>query len=300
MITTRSFLNQTWIDLNSPTKEETDSLVLTQNIDPRIAKDLKAPTPAQHAEEQGQIIYTVLHLPTFRHLRSVCDIQEIDIIIGANNIITARYDSIDALHYFAKQIEVNEILNKGEDHHIFFGMMKEIYNALSDELSFMEDQIKDIEKNIFDGQEKAMVFAISNTGRNILNFKRIIEPHGNIFEFLKETGTEKFGNKFGAQTKSLIEEWRHIMRLVDSQVALITQLRETNNSMLSTKQNEIMKQLTIIGSTMLPLTIVGQIFGLSVNYFPFKNDPNAFWLVLAIMAMVMLFTVVYAKFKKWM
>lgn len=300
MITTRSFMNQTWIDLNSPSKEEADSLILSQDIDPAVAKDLLAPTPAQHIEDRGQIIYAVLHVPTFNRSRAICDIQEIDCVISANSLITARYDSIDALHYFAKQIEVNEILNKGENFHMFFGMMREVYNMMEDELAYMEDQMKEIEKNIFEGKEKEMVFVISNTTRNILNFRRITDPHGNILEFLKEIGIEKFGKEFGAQVKTLIDEWRHIMRIVNNQADLMIQLREANNSILSTKQNDIMKKITIIGSVMLPLTIIGQIFGLSISYFPLKNHPGAFWIILVIMAIVMITTLIYAKAKKWM
>ncbi|MEK7668974.1 MAG: CorA family divalent cation transporter [Patescibacteria group bacterium] len=299
MITTRSFMNQTWIDLNSPTKEEADSLVLTHNIDPSVAKDLVAPTPAQHAQDRGKSIYAILHLPTFKRSRSICDTQEVDIILSADNLITARYDSIDALHYFAKQIEVSEILNKGENVHLFFGMMKEVYNAMRDELSYMEDQMKEIEKNIFDGQEKEMVFAISNTGRNILNFRRIVDPHGGIFEFLKENGTEKFGREFGTQTKILIEDWRHVMRIVNNQIDLITQLRETNNSMLSTKQNEVMKILTILAFVTFPLSLIASIFGMNTSFIPIVGWQNDFWIVIGIMFFVSIAMFVYFKYKRW-
>ena len=70
--------------------------------------------------------------------------------------------------------------------------------------------------------------------------------------------------------------------------------------MLSTKQNEIMKQLAILGSILLPLTIIGQLFGLSVRSFPLMNHPYAFWIILSLMAVVMLISVIYAKIKKWM
>lgn len=300
MTTTRSFMNQVWVDLNSPTKEEIDSLVLTQNINPIIAKDLLTPTPSQHAQDEGQIIYTVLHIPTFKHPSSLCNSQEIDFIISGNGLITARYDSIDALHYFNKQIEVNEILSKNENSHLFFGMMKEIYKSMMDELAYLEDWVKEIEKNIFEGHEKTMVFAISSAGRNLLNFKRIIEPHGNIFEYLRETGGEKFGKKFEMDAKFLFEEWRRVMRIVNSQIDLVAELRETNNSMLSAKQNEIMKKLAVVGYILLPLTVITQLFSLSIRSFPFINNPNAFWIVLAIMAVVMLTTIVFAKIKKWL
>lgn len=300
MITTRAFMDQTWTDLNSPTKEEVDSLVLTQNIDPLIAKDLLTPTPTQYAQDVGPSIYTVLHIPVIKNSHSANDNQEVDFLISANGLITARYDSIDALHYFAKQIEVNEILNRGEKTHLFFGLMKEIYKSMGDELSYMEDWMKEIEKNIFEGQEKAMVFAISSASRNLLNFKRITDSHGAVFEFIKATGREKFGEKFEAEAKVLIEKWRHIIKRVGNQIDLVIELRETNNSILSAKQNEIMKNLAVIGSVLLPLTIIGQLFGLSIISFPLKNNPNAFLIILGIMATIAITTLVYAKIKKWM
>ena len=300
MITTRAFMDQTWIDLNSPTKEEVDSLILTQNINPIIAKDLLTPTPTQYAVADGQIIYAVLHIPNLSRSHAAENCQEVDFIISENSVVTARYDSIDALHYFAKQVEVSEILNKGKKSHLFWGIMKEIYKGMADELAYMEDWMKEIEKNIFEGQEKAMVLAISNAGRNLLNFRRTIDPHGNVFEFLKETSREKFGEEFEAEARALSEKWRHIMKRVNNQMDLITELRETNNSLLSAKQNEIMKNLAVIGSVLLPLTIIGQVFGMSIRSFPLMNHPYAFWIILGLMAVVMLSTVIYARLKKWM
>jgi magnesium transporter len=293
-------MGQTWIDLNSPTKEEVDSVVLTQNISPIIAKDLLAPTPSQYAEVDGGVIYTVLHIPTLSRSHITADFQEIDFVISENTVVTGRYESIDALHYFAKQAEVSEILNKGENTHLFFNVMKEIYKGVTDELSYMDDWMKEIEKNIFAGKEKEMVPTISDAGRNILNFRRITDPHGAIFELLKEVGKEKFGEKFWQETKILSEEWHHIMKRITDQMDLIMELRETNNSLLSAKQNEIMKNLAVIGSVLLPLTIIGQIFGLSIHSFPLIDDPNAFWIILCIMAVVAMFTFIYAKIKKWM
>lgn len=300
MITTRAFMGQTWTDLNSPTKEEVDSLVLTQNINPIVAKDLITPTPTQYAKDEGNMIYMVLHIPYFKRPHLAVVSQEVDFIISSNGVVTGRYDSIDALHYFTKQIEVKEILNRGQNVHLFFGIMNEIYKGMADELSHTEDWMREIEKNIFEGHEKEMVFAISNAGRNILNFRRIIEPHGNILEFLKEAGREKFGLKFESEVKTLIEEWRRIMKVVDNQSDLAVELRETNNSLLSTKQNEIMKTLAVLGSVLLPLSIIGQIFGMSIHNFPLIDHPYAFWIILGLMAIVAVTMLTYAKIKKWM
>lgn len=301
MTTIRSFMDQTWIDLNSPTKEEIDSLVLTQNTDPIIAKDLLSPTPIQHAQDRDELIYAVLHIPTLKHSQSTSIIkpQEIDFIISKNNLITARYDSIDALHYFAKKIEVNEILNRGENCHLFFGMIKEIYESITNELAYMEDWMKEIENDIFGGQEKAMVSAISNAGRSLLNFKRILDPHNDVLEFIREVGAEKFGNEFSIQTKILIDVWNRIMKIINNQIDLTTELRETNNSILSTKQNEIMKIFTILAFVTFPLSLVASIFGMNTLKTPIVGQPNDFWIIMGIMSIMSLAMFGYFKYKKW-
>lgn len=299
MITTRAFMGQVWIDLNSPTKEEVDSLILTQNISPSVAKDLLAPTPTQYAKEDGETIYTILHIPTFKHAHSGQNSQEIDFIIKADGVITARYDSIDALHYFAKRVEVSEILNQKQNSHLFFEMMKEIYSGMANELAYMEDWMKEIEKNIFEGKEKEMVFTISNVGRNLLNFKRMVDPHGNVFAFLTEVGKEKFGKEFELEAKLITEEWRRIMRRVNNQMDLVIELRETNNSMLSTKQNEIMKIFTIMAFITYPLSLIAAIFGMNLSFMPIVGQANDFVIIIGIMIIISLSMFTYFKHKKW-
>jgi magnesium transporter len=292
-------MDQIWIDLNSPTKEEVDSIMITQNISPALAKDLLTPTPTQYSEDCGDVIYAVLRIPTFKHTHPNEIGQELDFIISKNSVITARYDSIDALHYFAKKIEVNEILNHQNNLHLFFGMMEEIYNFITNELASIEVWITEIEKNIFEGQEKEMVFAISNTGRNILNFKRAIDPHGEVFDFIARVGGEKFGKSFEDEAKVLRDEWRRVMKRINNYLDMIAELRETNNSMLSTKQNETMKILTIMAFVTFPLSLIASIFGMNTYFTPFVGNPNDFWIVLSIMCVMSIAMFGFFKYKRW-
>lgn len=299
MIVTRSFMDQTWTDLNSPTKEELDSLVLSQNIDPLIAKDLLVPTPKQYVKEFGPVIYAVMHIPSFKHSHMENLEQEIDFIITKKGLITTRYDSINALHHFAKQIEVSEILNKESHSHLFFGLMKEVYGSLFDEVEYLKDWMKEIERNIFEGHEKEMVFGISNAGRNLLSFKRIVGPHEVVLENLIHIGKINFGEKFEKEAKLLLEEWRRLSLLIKNISDMLDELRETNNSILSTKQNEIMKVLTILAFITFPLSLIASIFGMNTTFVPIVGLSYDFWIVIGIMLFISLAMFAYFKYKKW-
>ena len=67
--------------------------------------------------------------------------------------------SIDALHLFAKQMEVKEILNKNDYSHLFFGIMKEVYGFLFNEIDYIKDWIKEIEKRYLRGEKKKWFLA---------------------------------------------------------------------------------------------------------------------------------------------
>ena len=300
MIVTRSFMNQVWTDLNSPTKEELDSLMLTENLDPLILKDLLAPTPKQYAKEFDQGIYAVLHIPFFKHSHSVSVEQEIDFIITERGLITARYDSIDAVHYFGKQVEVNEVLQKQNGSHLFFGLMKEIYRFLFDEIDYTKDWLKEIDKNIFEGYEKEMVFSISAASRNILSLQRTIGPHELVIKKLITIGKNRFGESFEREALIMLDEWQRLIFELKNISDMLYDLRETNNSILSTKQNEIMKIFTILAFVTFPLSLIAAIFGMNTSFIPIVGLSYDFWLVIGLMILISLAMFSYFKYKKWM
>lgn len=300
MITQRSYLDQIWIDLNSPTKEEVDSLVLSQNLDPSVAKDLLSPTPKQYAKEYENIVYAVIHIPVFKHSRTNSVEQEIDLCMSPKSIITTRYESIDALHHFGKRMEVDEILNKEMNHsHIIFGMMREIYGFLFNEVEYLKDWMGEIEKNIFEGHERDMVFAISSVSRNLLNFKRILDPHKAVWLNIENMHLENFGSRFKKDTRLLIEELERLMLEIENISNMLDEVRETNNSILTTKQNEIMKNLSILAFVVIPLATISQIFSMGARYTPIIGLKHDFWIMIAIMVFTSLAMFVYFKYKKW-
>lgn len=299
MITNHSHNNQTWIDLHLPTKEEVDSLVATKHIDPIIAKDLISPTPKQYAKIYDDSIYLVIHIPYFRHTGDKSVEQEIDFIINKDNVITTRYESIDALHQVSREIDTESILHKNTGGHVFFRIAREIYSSLFDEIDYMRDWIKDIEKNIFEGKEKEMVFGISSASRNLLNFRRIVEPHKMVWEQLTKYSLVMYGESFKKEAKDLYDEWTRLHGEISNINDMIDELRNTNDSILSTKQNELMKTFTILAFVTFPLSLVAAVFGMNSDHMPIIGHPNDFWLIIGLMCGISLAMFAYFKYKKW-
>lgn len=307
MITKHKYLGETWIDVDHGTTEEIHELMNTYNIHPFVAKELASVTPKPRIEFHDKYIYCIMHFPAWKHTHAEGDKnQEIDFIIGKDVLITARYDTIDTIHKFAKDIEVDEILDKSGDHihkhshHILMNMLRGLYNGLFEELEYIADMTENITGKIFKGKEKEMVVQLSNVTRTLLNFKRVTDLHHEILEALKHRGQETFGDGFSNEMEAIILDYLKINTTIKSNLDILHELRDTNNSLLTSKQNEVVKQLTVLGFVILPLNLIAWIFAMRVDGLPFLNNPNGFYIVLTVMLTSASLALVYAKHKKWL
>lgn len=303
MIKKQNYKGVNWIDTESPTKEESRSLMEEFNLSPEVAQDILLPTFKDKVTVYRDYIYLVLHFPAFKHTHNKSHRQEIDFVFGKNFIITNRYESIDSMEKYSKIFEVNSILDKNEAEmdggKFFLAMMRTIYQALSDELDSINYLLREAEAKIFAGKEREMVFELSRVGREIINFNHIIIPHGQVLETLEADSGTILGTDFSVELTTIINEYHKISKILENVTEVLRELRETNNSLLSTKQNEIMKMLTIFTFFALPFTVITGFFSMTTNHIPGINNPDFWYYVVGFEVIVLILIFMIAKKKKW-
>jgi magnesium transporter len=116
---------------------------------------------------------------------------------------------------------------------------------------------------------------------------------------LEPVASRMFGPEFAYYLRDLEGAEERVERTIDNLYDSLSELRETNNSLLSTKQNEIMKTLTVMAFIFLPLTFIGQLFGMSLPV-PFADTQYGFFAVLGGMAVVGMMIFLFFKHKGWL
>ena len=293
-----------WIDVENPTSEEIRGIMREFDLHPSVAQELLLPTVKSRVELHKNLIYLILHFPALKHAHSGDMNQEIDFVIGENFIITTRYDSIDPLQKFSKIFEVNSILDKSNmgDHagYIFYYMIKEMYQSLANELDSIKDSLKEIENEIFNGKEREMVVAISKVSRDLLNFHHATSAHKQVLRSLESAALNFFGENFSYYVKDVVNEYYKIDNNTESNIESLRELRETNDSLLTTKQNEITKTLTVMAFIILPLSFISSIYSMNTSFVPLAGGKNDFWIITGIMAAVGIIIFLVFKGKKWL
>ena len=296
--------NVTWIDIESPTKEDIKNLTSEYTIHPLIANELLSPTLRSRAEIYDTCAYFILHFPSIIHSHDGKTEQEIDFIVGKNFIITAHYEVVDSIRELSKLFEIDTLLKKkdigGPARFLFFYILRHLYQESARELQSIGNTLTKIEEAIFRGREHEMVEKISLTSRKFLDFKRTIRPHQEVLDSFDLAGKKLFGEKFEYYLHAISGEYYRLAATLESNLDTLDELRATNNSLLNTKTNDTMKILAIMAFATFPSILLAQIFGMNTSYLPIVGTPNDFWVIIAIMVLATITFFVYFKLKKWL
>lgn len=302
MISRYTVNDTSWIDVESPTAEEITYISEEYNIPDLVTEDISTNTMHSKVDIYDDILYLVLHFPPSSQNEETSTDQEIDFIISEKFIITIRYEKIYSLEkissYFEKRFSLSDrAINGGI---IFYEFMKELYNHSLHKLDAITSNIDKFEINLFKGHEERMVQKLSIESRKILDFKRALRFHPEILRSFKNSSPKLFGEGYTYYADSIIAEFNKVDSIVESNKETITELQRTNDSLLSTKQNTIMKRFTVLSFVALPLMLVTGIFGMNTGSgVMFIKDYVDFFVVLGGMAVTSLVMYTFFKLNRW-
>ena len=307
MITTHASRGLVWLDLESPTEDEIAGLVQRYSLHPLVGEELKSSPSLAKIELYKDYVLVVLTLPVRvkeGDTYSIAD-REVDFVIGKNFLITSRFETIEQIEYFAKIFEANAILNKGEkiEHagHLFYYMVKRIYAGMCDDLENIRDALVSAETHIFKGDERRMVEVLSGLSRELIDFRQTARIHREIWEdMLAFSEKDLFEKGFGEYVRDLRDEFNRIHEIITNARELLADLRETNDSLLNTKQNDIIKTLTIVTFVFYPATFIATLFTIPAAYVPLVGGPAGWAAIVGIMLIVTAGIWWYIKRKNWL
>jgi magnesium transporter len=109
-----------------------------------------------------------------------------------------------------------------------------------------------------------------------------------------------FGKDFENYVDHVTQEYNKSIQASVSAKEYADELRKTNDSLLSTKQNEIMKTLTVVNFIILPLSVITGLFGMNVESTPLSGSSYDFWIVVLGMIIITMISTTIFKRKNWL
>lgn len=292
----------TWIDFENPQADDIIYLQENFNIHPLAIEELITPTYQPKVVQYENCLFFSVHIPLFDVKHRTTYPGELDIILTENHIITSHKQNIYQLSCFFNELETAEgkrrLYMESSTSFLLHRLLEILLNSCFPKLNHISEKLDFIESEVFAGKEKEMVFEISVLKRDILNFRRTLKPQRSIIESLTQKNHPFIPDQMKIYFLDLIGTNIRLWNVLESQKETIEAMEATNNSLLSNKLDLTMKVLTIFSAIMLPMTAYSNMLAMSAQI-PFGHSPYAFWIHVAIMAFLSVFTITIFKYKKW-
>lgn len=291
-----------WVDIQGPHPEDVEYLRKNFDFHPLILGELipfgHRPKVEGYKNYLFMTFYYPVHIKDKRETRP----RELDIIVTKDVLITSHSKSIVPLKALFDKCnlypEIKEKYMSGSAGYLLYLLLSGFWKSCLVKLDRINTRIEIIENEMFQGKEKEMVREISLVKTDIIDFWRIVEPQRETLDSLSKEGTNFFGGKFAPYFSDIIGTCGKAWNALKTYKETILALEDTNQSLLSTKTNEIIQILTIFSVILLPLTLIASIWGMNV-FLPFASSSAGFWIILFIMSALMGSLFFYFRKKKW-
>lgn len=292
----------TWVNLKNPILGEVHDIVHEFDIPPSLCGDLLTPVPKNYAIHSDGVMKIAVDFPVVKRIDAEHP-YEVKFLISKSTLITVQYEEMEALDRFKKQFEVLTTLNKTSKKltgaHIFFSLMNELYVTSSSKLDYIESVLGDLESEILNDNERQMVLEIAKTNKRLIAYRHALRAHEDVFFEMEPLVELIYKKAHHSDFVGLKKTYVMLFHRTNALFETLNAVRDANDAMLTTKQNETIKTLTIMAFITFPLALFSSMFGMNTTATPILGHPYDFWIIIGIMSFVTLFFFSFFKFKKW-
>ncbi len=290
-----------WVNIERPSPLECAWLEEHFGFHALDLEDVLSRNQRPKIDEYPDYLFIVLHFPVFDSAVGRLNAGELDIFVGADYLVTIPNQPLQPVEYLFERCRQREELR---EQHFSKGPGFLLYRVIDDGFDYcfpmlrkIGNKLDAVEDEIFSGHSEEVVRDISNVKQEIINFRKVIRPQRTVLTDL-ENAKQRFMAREGdleIYFDDIVDAHERIWDMLENYKEVVEALEDTNESVISHRVNDILRVLTVISVTLLPLTLLASVFGMNVRV-PGQGSIAAFWIVVA--AMVVMLVGLLALFRR--
>ena len=292
-----------WIHIESPRTADRDWLEEHFDFHPLDYEDVFSRNQRPKLDQYDDYVFIVLHFPLFDKDSGRILTAELDLFMGPDYLITMPNIPLPPLsamfeRYREKDDLREDVFSKGSGY-LLYKIVDTGVDASFPMLRKTGLKLERLEDDIFEGRSSEIVRDISDTKQEIINFRKIVRPQRAVLRDLERTKQRYLQEELEIYFDDISDAAERIWDTLENYKEVIEGLESSNESVLSHRLNDSFRILTAASVVLLPLTLIASLFGMNTP-FPGQNEPITFFLVLALMAVMLVTLVILFRRRGWL
>jgi magnesium transporter len=297
-------LNQnglTWVHLDAPDSQVASTLAERFGWHVLDVEDVLSKRQRPKIDEYPEYLFAVLHFPVFDKAVQRLNAAELDFFLGPDYLVTLpNIQLLPVTRLFERcrdDEELRESLFGKGSGYLLYHVLDDLFDYCFPILDKIGHKLDVFEDELFEGRSEDIVRDISNVKQEIISYRKIIKPERSTLRVLERNVERFLPENLELYFDDIVDAAERIWDLLDNYKEVAEALEDTNESVISHRQNDVLRVLTIFSVVLLPLTLISGILGM--NNFPYAKSAAAFWGTIAGMVVVFIAGAAFFRYKRW-
>jgi magnesium transporter len=292
-----------WVHVDAPGPLEATVLAERFGWHPLDVEDVLSKRQRPKIDEYPDYLFVVLHFPAYDKAIQRLNAAELDVFLGADFLITLPNVELLPVTRLFRRCEEDEelrheLFSKGSGY-LFYHVLDDLFDYCFPILDKIGYKLGSLEDDVFEGRSEEVVRDLSNAKQEIISYRKIIKPERSTLRQLERNVERFLPQDLEVYFDDIVDAAERIWDLLDNFKEVVEALEDTNESVISHKQNDVLRVLTVFSVILLPLTLISGIFGMNVH-FPGFGTSVAFWSVIGMMAATVVVLIAFFRYKRWL
>ena len=295
----------TWVHLDAPDTFHAGFLAGRFGWHPLDVEDVLSKRQRPKVDEYADdgYLFGVLHFPVYDRAIQRLNAAELDFFIGPDYLVTLPAVELLPVTRLFRRCEEDEafreqLFSKGSGR-LLYEVLDDLFDYCFPILDKIGHKLDSLEDDVFEGRSEEVVRDISNVKQEIISYRKIIKPERSTLRLLERHVERFLPEELELYFDDIVDAAERIWDILDNYKEVVEALEDTNELLISHRQNDVLRILTVFSVVLLPLTLITGFFGMNVR-FPGFDTAWAFWTIFVGMLVSLVGMLAFFRLKRWL
>src|SRR5215210_1592262 len=246
----------TWIHLDAPDADTASELAERFGWHPLDLEDVLSKRQRPKVDEYPDYLFGVLHFPVYDKAVQRLNAAELDVFVGPDYLVTLpNVELLPVTRLFGRCQEDEELreqlFSKGSGY-LLYHILDDLFDYCFPILDKIGHKLDSVEDDLFEKRAEEVVRDLSNVKQEIISYRKIIKPERSTLRLLERQIERFLPEDLELYFDDIVDASERIWDLLDNYKEVVEALEDTNESVISHRQNDVLRFLTVVTVILLP------------------------------------------------
>jgi len=270
-------------------------------VHPLILEDIMNTGQRPKLEDMGDYLFIVLRMISFAGKKKGILSEQVSLIVGPNFVISFQEGEGDVFDPVRERIRSGKgrLRRMGSDY-LAYALIDAVVDNYFVVLEKLGEEVEFLEEEIVSDPGRKTIQALHRLKREMIYLRKSVWPLREVVSGLERSGSCLIKESTGIFLRDVYDHTIQVIDTIETYRDMLSGMLDIYLSSVSNRMNEIMKVLTIIATIFIPLTFIAGIYGMNFEYMPELGWRWGYFAILAVMAAIGVFMIMYFRRKKWL